>query len=140
MEQGHDDQDAQEEQEGGVEDFADPSQNFPRTEGEEQGDGKEQGREQEQIEPGPVVLGQDLFQTYGEGGGGTAGDGEEGADGQVQQAGKEHPIRASRLAGQVEQAGGTADAQSGHTKQGHADAGDEQTHEGQPDVAACVLS
>ena len=140
MEQSHDDQDAQEEQEGGVEDFADPSEDLPWTKGEKEGNDKEQDREQEQIEPGPVVLGQDLFQTYGEGGGGAAGDSEKGADGQVQQAGEEHPVGASCLAGQVEQAGGTTDAQGGYAQQGHPNAGDEQPHKGQPYIAACVLS
>ena len=60
---------------------------------------KKSAGEQQQIQPHRPALGKHLLQPHGEGGGGAAGNGEEGPDGEIQQAGEEHAVGLARLAG-----------------------------------------
>lgn len=107
----HDDQNAEEQQEAGVEHLADPDEDLARAEREEQRRGEEGGGERQQVEPRIAALRQHLLQSHGEGGGGAAGDGEERPDGQVEQAGEEHGVGLAHAAAELKESAGAADAE-----------------------------
>ena len=81
--QCHDNEDAEEQQEEGIEDLADPSENLARIEGEQQCGNKEGNCKQQQIKLQISILWQDLFQADSKGNGSAAGDGEEWPDGEI---------------------------------------------------------
>ena len=136
----HDDQNAEEQQEAGVEHLADPDEDLARAEREEQRRGEEGGGERQQAEPHIAALRQHLLQSHGEGGGGAAGDGEERPDGQVEQAGEKHRVGLSHAAAELKEPTGAADAERRYTEQRQSYAGYTETNNRGPNVAAGHLT
>ena len=67
---------------------------------------------------------------HGEGGGGAAGDGKAGTDGQIQQHRKKQAVAPADLTGQIRQTFAAGDAHGGHTQQRKTHAGDDEAYSG----------
>ena len=131
-----DHQDRQEDQEQRIDDLADPHRDVRRTQRQKQHQCKERQRKDQQRKPlgGPVA--QHGQHARGEGRGRTPWDGEEGADGQVEQAGEGVAIAAAHLGRQRLQAVRVGVADGRHAQYRDAHGGDDEAdHRGQ-----CVLT
>ena len=94
----------------------------------------------EEIQLHIAVLGKDLFQTDGKGNGGAAGNGEEWPDGEIQRAGEEIGIGTVHLAAERKQAVTAGKPQRRNAQKRQSHAGNEQTKNGTPHIAAGQLT
>ncbi len=82
--------------------------------------------------------GQQLHRAHGEGRAGAPGDGEQRADGEIQQGAEEQAVPLGHPPGQLHHALAAAQAQSYHRQHGDAHGGDEDPKKGAPDVQARI--
>ena len=140
MQDRHEHHNRQEHQEAGSQDLAHISEDLARPQRKDQRHSEKQQREQQQVEPALVIVGQDLLQTHGEGSRCAPGNGEKRPDGQIKGAGKKERIGTAHLMAEVKKAVATADAQSGHAQQRQTHAGDQEAKNGRPHVPSGHLS
>ena len=136
----HDDQNAEEQQEEGIEDLADPCEDLAGAQRKQQRRNKERQREQQEIQLHIAVLGKDLFQPDGEGNGSAAGNSKEWTNGEVQRTGKEIGIGTVYLAAEGKQAVTAGKPQRRNAQKRQSHAGNEQTKNGTPHIAAGQLT
>ena len=131
-----DNEDAEEEQECGVEYLADPDHYLAGVEREQQRRDEEGQREQQQVQRELIrALRDDLLDTDSERGRCAAGDREERPYRQVQRAGEEITVWAADVAAQLKQTAAAADAERRDAEQRQTDAGDDEADERGPHVA-----
>ena len=87
-----------------------------------------------------MLLGQQGLDAHAEGHGGGTGDGEQGADGEVQGAGEEIAVPPAHLAAHVEHSLTSGNAHGGDAQQGQTHAGEAEAHDGGPQVGAGLLA
>ena len=138
--QRYHDKDAEEQQEEGIEDLADPCEDLAGAQRKQQRRNKERQREQQEIQLHIAVLGKDLFQPDGEGNGSAAGNSKEWTNGEVQRTGKEIGIGTVYLAAEGKQAVTAGKPQRRNAQKRQSHAGNEQTKNGTPHIAAGQLT
>ena len=139
-EQRYHDQNAEEQQEEGVEDLADPCKDLTGTQREQQRRNKEHQRKQQKIQLHIAVLWKDLLQPDGEGNGSAAGNSKEWTNGEVQRTGKEIGIGTVYLAAEGKQTITVGKTQSCNTQQRQSNTGNQQSQNGAPHIAAGKLT
>ena len=137
--QGPDHQNPQEAEEEGIENFSHPGENLAGPEGKGQHGGEKDQREDPQSH-GAVRPLENGNRSHREGDRGAAGDGEAGADGQVQGAGEKDAVALPHPGAQGEQPFLPADAQGGDPQQRQAHTGDDEADDRRPDMAAGQLA
>ena len=138
--QRYHDKDAEEQQEEGIEDLADPCEDLAGAQRKQQRRNKERQREQQEIQLHIAVLGKDLFQPDGEGNGSAAGNSKEWTNGEVQRTGKEIGIGTVYLAAEGKQTITAGKPQSCNTQQRQSNTGNQQSQNGAPHIAAGKLT
>ena len=131
---------AQEQQEEGIEDLADPCEDLAGAQRKQQRRNKERQREQQEIQLHIAVLRKDLFQPDGEGNGSAAGNSKEWTNGEVQRTGKEIGIGTVYLAAEGKQTITAGKPQSCNTQQRQSNTGNQQSQNGAPHIAAGKLT
>lgn len=138
--QRYHDKDAEEQQEEGIEDLADPCEDLAGAQRKQQRRNKERQREQQEIQLHIAVLRKDLFQPDGEGNGSAAGNSKEWTNGEVQRTGKEIGIGTVYLAAEGKQTITAGKPQSCNTQQRQSNTGNQQSQNGAPHIAAGKLT
>ena len=134
-EQRREHQHGKEEQEERIDDLADPDGDLTGTQREEEHEGEEHRRKEEQIQLLRRIRAQQGRDAGREGNGGASRDGEERADGQVEQAGKENAVALADLAGERLKSVGVCDADGGDAEDGDADRRDDKADDRRQGIA-----
>ena len=120
--------------------LADPDGDLTGAQGEEKHKGEEHRRKEEQIQPLRRIRAQKGRDTGREGNGGTSRDGEERADGQVEQAGGENAVALADLAGERLKSVGVRDTDGGDAEDGNADRRDDKADDRGQGILPCHLA
>jgi len=133
-------QNGEEDQKDGGDDLTDPDGDLAGAQRQNQHDGEEDHGEDQQRGGLGCASAQHGRDAHGEGSGRASGDGEAGADGQVEQAGEDVAVALADLVGQLLQAVGVGVADGGYAHDRNTDSRDDKADHGGKDVPSGQLT